>query len=264
MRIPKEHGAWAMLYVPFVLGAAASGSDAGSRLAALVLLLLAVTGLFLGRESALAWWRARDRDQPAAPDARAAAWQLGGAGASAALLLAVFRPPLALVPLGLFGAVVLGLHLVQMRRREARTLAGEILAILGLTAAAPAAHLVATGTWSRGALGLWVLAALFFASSVFHVRTRVLGMQPRKAVAHRAMRAASAAYHVLLLIGLAAFASMGRVHPLVLAGFLPAVLRALVAVARPARRVDLLRAGVLEIAYSIVFLVCVALGWPRA
>jgi hypothetical protein len=244
-----------------VLGAAAAGGAAARRLPGLGLVLLAVTGLFLGRDSVLAWLRARDRRQAAAREGRAAAWQLGGAGACTLLLLVLFRPPWALVPLGLFGALVLGVHLVQMRRREARTVGGEILAILGLTATAPAAHLVATGSWNRGALGLWALAALFFASSVFHVKTRVLGMQARKAEAHGAMRAASAAYHVLLAAGLTVLVALQLLHPLGLAGFLPVVLRALVAVVRPARRVDLVRAGVLEIVYSIVFLVCVALAW---
>ncbi len=57
LKLPKEHGAWAMLYVPFVLGVAVAGTVSW----AVLLLLLATTALFISRESLLVWWRARKR-----------------------------------------------------------------------------------------------------------------------------------------------------------------------------------------------------------
>jgi hypothetical protein len=164
------------------------------------------------------------------------------------------------VPLGLFGAFVLGVHLLQMRRREGRTLVGQVLAILGLTCTGPAAFLVARGAWSPRALLLWALCALFFASSIFHVKARVLSVQPRRAAAHDAMRRASAIYHAILLVALAAGVIAGRLHPFLIAAFLPVVVRALLALVTPPGRLDLTRAGVMEIVYSLVFLVFVTLA----
>ena len=57
LRLPKEHGAWAMLYVPFVLGVAVAGKIPLSVL----LLLLSLSALFISRVSMLVWWRARKR-----------------------------------------------------------------------------------------------------------------------------------------------------------------------------------------------------------
>lgn len=267
MRVPKEHGAWAMLFVPFVAGTLAAGGTAVANALPVLLLLGAVTGLFLGRESALAWLRQRDRSLDPAADRRATLWQLGGALLCGAALLRVrpplgSPPPLQIVPLGLFGALVLGVHLQQMRRREGRTVMGEVLAILALTCTAPAAFLVARADWSPRALVLWALCALFFASSVFHVKARVLGLQPRRAAARDAMRRASAAYHGLLLVALVLGAVTGQLHPLLAVAFLPVIVRALLALAMPPGRLDLTRAGVLEIVYSLVFLVFVTLaGW---
>jgi len=262
MRVPKEHGAWAMLYVPFVAGALAAGSRAVGQAPGLGLLLGSVTGLFLGRESLLAWLRQRDRGQDARAEARDTWWQMGGAIACAAGLLGT-RPPAAIVLLGLFGALILGIHVLQMRRREARTVFGEFLAILGLTMTAPAAFLVGSGVGSPRALLLWALCVLFFTSSVFHVKHRVLAAQPRRAAERRTMRWASGAYHVLLLVALVGLVAGRQLHVFVLFAFLPVVVRALTALFVPPGRPDLRRAGILEIVYSILFLLFVTLATHR-
>ncbi|HEY7180438.1 MAG TPA: YwiC-like family protein, partial [Blastocatellia bacterium] len=62
LKLPKEHGAWAMLYVPFVLGVAVAGRANWPVL----LLLLSTTALFISRESLLVYWRARVRRRDAA------------------------------------------------------------------------------------------------------------------------------------------------------------------------------------------------------
>ena len=60
LKLPKEHGAWAMFYIPFVLGLLVSGNFNVPSL----LLLIAATAAFISRESLLIWWRARRRAQP--------------------------------------------------------------------------------------------------------------------------------------------------------------------------------------------------------
>src|SRR6185503_13641610 len=58
-RLPREHGAWAMLYVPFAVGTLVARTISFRVL----LLLLSVTLVFIARESLLAWWRSRSRGQ---------------------------------------------------------------------------------------------------------------------------------------------------------------------------------------------------------
>src|SRR5499427_9693670 len=64
LKLPKEHGAWAMLYVPFALGVAVVGRVNWQVL----LLLLSATAVFISRESLLLYWRACARGR-AAPEA---------------------------------------------------------------------------------------------------------------------------------------------------------------------------------------------------
>jgi hypothetical protein len=259
VRKPKEHGAWAMLYVPLAAGVLASGAAAGKHVVDLLALLGAATGLFLGRESLLAWLRAHDRQQAAGRDRFDSLWQLGGAAACGAILLARGQP-VALWPLALGGGLVLFLHILQMRRREGRTVLGEVVAILGLTLAAPAANITALGEWSWRALVLWMLCALFFSSSVLHIKARVLAAQPRRAAQRAVMRRASGAYHLMLGGGLVVAAVWGGLPILLVVAFAPVVARALIGLGAGSARPNLLRAGLLEIAYSVHFLVLVTLA----
>jgi YwiC-like protein len=143
MRLPREHGAWAMLYVPFVLGIAVAGRFTWPAL----LLLLSTTALFISRESLLVWWRARIRNRQAHDAARMLVLYLAGAAAFGLPLIFVWRLYL-LLPIGLIGVALLLINGRQATQLEERSIAAELLAICGLTLTAPAAHYVA-----RGAMG---------------------------------------------------------------------------------------------------------------
>src|SRR5215471_2044472 len=90
LKLPKEHGAWAMLYVPYVLGVAAAGSIS----LPVILLLLAASASFTARESLLVWWRARRRGRRTPQSEQAArllAIYLAMAIASGAPLIIVYK-----------------------------------------------------------------------------------------------------------------------------------------------------------------------------
>src|SRR5262245_31049473 len=161
LKLPKEHGAWVMLYVPFVLGAAVAGSVNWPVL----LLLLSATAVFISRESLLVYWRARARGRDAAEVGRTLLLYLARAAAFGSPLFFAFKL-LWLIPLGLAGAVLLLINGKQATRMEERSTSGEIMAIGGLTMTAPAAYYAASGQWDMTALWLWLLSALYMASSV--------------------------------------------------------------------------------------------------
>src|SRR5262249_2599683 len=99
LKLPKEHGAWAMLYVPFVLGVAV----AGRVNLQILLLLLSTTAVFVSRESLLVYWRARARGRDAAEAGKALLIYLALAAAVGSPLVLVFKL-FWLIPLGLAGA----------------------------------------------------------------------------------------------------------------------------------------------------------------
>ena len=83
LKIPKEHGAWAMLYVPFALGVLAAEQISW----AVLWTLLAMTALFFARETLRRLRRARQRGQAAGSLWRSALLELAVLGGCGGLLL---------------------------------------------------------------------------------------------------------------------------------------------------------------------------------
>src|SRR5215216_789588 len=252
--LPKEHGAWAMLYVPLVVGVLVAGAFSLRVLA----LTLSASFLFIARESYLAWWRARSRGQ-AQPEARRRMLIYLG-------LAALFGAPLVLISklflLAPFGLATLGLLIFNARqavRREDRTIGGEIMAIAGLTLAAPAAYYTARGRFDSTALWLWALCALYFASSVFYVKLRVYSVARRRELERRVSWRSCALYHAFLLAGLVALFFQGSFNLSILIAFFPVLARSFWQMANPAEKLNLRRVGVLELVYSLVFLIFITL-----
>ena len=136
MNMPREHGAWGILLIPF----ATAAGVAGVFDAPVALLLVSVFGFYLARTSFLKG------------DYR---WMAGLLALS--LVAAV---PVVFVWhrwwLVAFGA---GVAPVAFRRTE-RGVARQMAAVAGLTLTAPVAWYVATGSWGWPAWRLWILNAL--------------------------------------------------------------------------------------------------------
>ena len=180
LKLPKEHGAWVMLYVPFVLGVAVAGRVNWQVL----FLLLSATAVFISRESLLVYWRARARERDAAEPGRTLLLYLALGAAFGSPLVFAFKL-FWLIPLGLIGAALLLVNGKQAARMEERATTGEIMAISGLTMTAPAAYYAASGRWEMTAFWLWLLSALYMASSVFYIKLRVYRLNPRKQAEQR-------------------------------------------------------------------------------
>ena len=239
LKLPKEHGAWAMLYVPFAVGTLV----AWTMSLRLLLLLLSVTFVFIARESLLAWWRSRSRERE---DLKARRFMI-----TYLLLAALFGMPMLVVyklywlaPIAVATLVLMSINAQQSVRREDRTIGGEMMAIAGLTLTAPAAYYVSLGAFDGTALWLWALCAVYFASSVFYVKLRVHTINPRCAL-----------YHSILLISLLLLAITGSLNASAIAAFSPVLIRSFWYLARPVRQINLRRVGWLEIVFSVVFLI---------
>src|ERR1041384_740876 len=110
LRIPREHGAWAMLYVSFAL---------------------AVTCVFIAHESLLAWWRSRSRGQENIEARKFAAGYLVLAGVFGAPLLLAYHLYL-LAPIALGAVVLLAVKASVAAKKQDRTVSSEMVAIAGL------------------------------------------------------------------------------------------------------------------------------------
>jgi len=250
LRLPREHGAWAMLYVPFAVGTLVAWTVS----LRLLLLLAVVTFVFIARESVVAWWRSRSRGRED--------FEARGLMIAYLSLAALFVVPMLVIdklywlaPIGAATSALLAINACQAVRHEDRTIGGEMMAIAGLTLTAPAAYYVSLGVLDSTALWLWVLCALYFTSSVFYVKLRVSTINPRKEAVRRQSWWRCALYHSTLLAVLLLLAITDSLNLSVLAAFSPILIRSFWHLAKPVRQINLRRVGWLEMIYSVVFLI---------
>lgn len=254
LKIPREHGAWAMLYVPLVVGALVAWGLSFR----LLLLTLSVTLVFTARGALVALLRSRSRGRTDQQAGRLAFAYLGLAALLGAPLVFLSRLYW-LVPLAIATAILLTVNARKAVRGEDRSVAGEMVAIAGLTLTAPAAYYVSTGVLNATAIWLWMLCALYFGSSVFYVKLRVTKLNVRKEEASRQSWKRCALYHICLFVSLVVLALTGNLSLFAVAAFTPVLVRSFWYLANPVRQNNLQRVGWLEMIYSIVFLIFITL-----
>jgi hypothetical protein len=159
--LPPQHGAWAMLAVPYVLGTLA----AGWTWAALPLLLVWLLG-YLFSYSALMALRVRRRERFVASARLTAALAAPFAG-----WLVVARPWVllawaAFVPMAL-------VNIWYARRRDERAWPNSLASVTNACLMVFLAYGVGEGTDWRRAGVLFVIAWLYFAGTVFYVKTMI-------------------------------------------------------------------------------------------
>jgi hypothetical protein len=226
--LPREHGAWGILLIPFATAVGVAGTWSWP----VTLLLVSILCFYVARTSFLK------------QNYRWTVILLAGSAASVLPLLLVWK----LWWLAAFGVVAAPLAF----RKTERSIAMQLLAVAGLTLTAPAAWYAATGQLDYR---LWLLNVLYFAGGVFYVKMHIATAMARKPAGR---------WPVVIYYG--ALAGLLAWWPVGLA-FVPVIVRAFVGTARLSLVLRIKRLGWTEVAYSIVFAVSlVALtrweNWP--
>jgi hypothetical protein len=255
--IPREHGAWAILYGSFLTGLAA----AGTFNLPLLLHLLAMSGVFLaheplvklvrslkhgGRRELMQWW------------AFWAAVELATASIAGAILVFHYQL-LTLLPIALFVALLLGIHLKLTAGRKERSVPGELIGVFGLTSAGPSAYYVCLGEIDSAFWLIWSLNVLYFASGIFYVKMRVSRFLKPALFKSRARNCV--AYHTLQTVLLMAAAFNGWISWLMFLAFAPVICRAFWHTVHSEQQLNIKKIGYSEVVYTVAFIVLFAIGW---
>ncbi len=252
--VPKEHGAWAVLYGAFLVGVGV----AGRVTVPVVLFLVGITAAAFANGCLAVLARRATGLAQEERRRHALAWLLTyGAVAVAALgpLLVVFQMVF-LLPFGVGAAIFLVMRAFLIRGRDDRTLMGELVGAAGLTMVGAASHAVAVGEVRPIGAVLWVLLFLFFASGVFYVRMRIHGMiAQRKGIASDTNPAfwPCLLYHAFLVVLILVMFLLHVVPWPVLLAFVPALWRAAAGFRHEKGRLDVRRLGWSEVAMASTF-----------
>lgn len=255
MVIPREHGAWGLLFVPLVTGAAV-GTHSFAAAAAVLLFAIAALSLFWLRTPVESWigagpLRAQSSDELRAVITTAAILS----SVSAVCLTALFwgGRRFELLVLGgiaaLAFAVQAGLKLLGRRYY----MAAQIIGALGLTATAPAAYFVATGKLNATAVALWLANWAFAGNQIHFVQLRI--HSARLSQARDKLRNGCTFFigQLLMLVGLLAASRIELRSALALLAFVPALVRGFLWFIPGHKPLQVKRLGWTELVYGMSF-----------
>jgi hypothetical protein len=272
--VPDDHGAYAMLLLPmllgFILGTLQGDNRSTSLPAVLALFTISLVCLFLVTEPAAVLFK-----PTASAMARGRAWPwlaiyLLTAGICGAPLLFVWER----WGLGWFlvPAVLLMLFfLVAVKLRKQRSLALRLPGIVGLTLSAPAAYYVAAGTLDAASWGLWAACTVYFVGTIFNVRAWFEVNKLRKAGVINPRFPAWLVAGILVYAAVSALIIwgcilLGALPWTVFVAFVPSALRAAWTLWRTPAHLPIKVVGLIEFAQSFLFallLIAAIVGAPR-
>lgn len=259
--LPKEHGTWAMLLVPWAVGWGIARRFEPKEL----LLVVAAVSIFLGHSHLMAWRRlalsGRSKTREAVA-ARRLVLVFAALGAVATLPLlphgtSVWPRADALALLALVAAVLAGGSLALVGRRVDRALPGQVLAASGLSLSGPAAYAVGRGALDRVAVAVWLLNAAFFLWAVFYVTLKIAARARRRPLGSLAAKLASGATTIGITIATALLFAvavwLGSLSPLALLAFVAPAVQTVAGIVRIDRPAPLKSLGILLLVHAILF-----------
>lgn len=261
---PREHGAWGILLVSLITGAAA-GFSSIANLPQLLWLALAATAAFCLRTPLENGFLASPFRARGVAERRWVMAAASGYGLICALAVGMLlgEGGLGLVwKPAVVAAALFGLHAVMKRWGQAGRLLGEMTGAFGLAVVAVAAWAVAAGRFDTEALVLWGMNGLFAANQILYVQLRLRQQ--------RASNRFSRSWFKLLFLAGEGFTAMillagwraSLIPGLALLAFLPILVRgAMWSIRRDHRPLRIHRVGKTELAYAIFFGLLVIAGF---
>jgi hypothetical protein len=261
--LPNEHGSWAMLIVPLLLGLIVAPAWHGRAL----LLVVVAFGFYLVRFPLAVLVKTRRRARPE----RAYLWRwtviYGTLTAIGGGWLVLGEGLWWLAVIGLAGGALLLFHLWLVARRQEMSVAGELSGIVGLALGAPMACYAAGGRLEAMAWVLWLINALYFGGTVFYIKLKVR-QQPRQPapdrLSERLIKARACLTYqtaaLTIIIVLVAIRQAPLLTPLALA---PGTIKIVWGAWQwqDKRSLSLVRLGVTEIFHAVAFMVLVAIAF---
>ncbi len=170
--VPREHGAWAILLVPYFAGTFAKGIPGIPAL----LLLISILSLYLLRGCGDFYISNLIKKKESYKNLNrffSIAITLFLFFLISTVLLLFNFQRWNLLFIGIVALLLFGFYFfTELSKRSNRT-NQQLLALLGLTLSAPAAYYVTSGSWDRNVLTLWILSVMFFHLGFLYVQNKI-------------------------------------------------------------------------------------------
>ncbi len=225
--VPREHGAWGLLLVPLFTGVV-TGVASGHRVWPLLLFSAAALLLFWLRtpvESLLGTGTVSAHTPRERRTVLIASLVLAGASAACLGALLWGGRNSQLVHIGLIAAFALAVQTALRRFGRALRMTSQLAGAIALTATAPAAYYLGSGHLGDRALILWVANWVFACDQIHFVQLRIHGSRSNGFGEKFAKGKYFFVAQAVLLGALIFTAWWHVIPPLVMAAFVPALVR---------------------------------------
>ena len=264
--LPREHGAWGMLLVPLVTGAAA-GNPHGERIVWILLFAVAALGLFFLRtpvEAALGFSPLRPQDDGERRLIHCFIYIYSSVSIVALTLLILWAHAYELLLLGTIAAMAFLFQAVLKQFGRATRMNAQLTGAIALSSTAAGAYYLATGHLGSVAVLIWLANWLFAANQIHFVQLRIHSARATTP-GERLRQGWSFLLHQgvsLLFLGLVWRA--GWLPGVIAMAFGPLFLRGFAWFFDSPRPLQVYRLGISELFYAVVFGVIFIAGFHHS
>ena len=229
--IPKQHGAWSMLILPFVLG-----GTVGEWTWAHLPFAIAWLFVYMGTFFLFQYIKLRKKSRELLKTI--VVYLMIAIVAIAPVL--IFEPrligfALAMMPFGLINAYF-------AKQKDERNPWNDVSAVMSFCIGGMASYYLGAQELTGAITWVFLLPFLYFLGSIFYVKTMIREKQ------NKAYRNLSWGYHLMLVAGFVGFG-----FPLLAIAYVPSLIRAM---AFYGKKIPIMKIGIFEIANSVFVLVC--------
>lgn len=258
--LPREHGAWGIVLIPFLTAVAIAGRLTLPVLLALVAVLLAFVARY-PLQLLLVPALYRRAGSPPLARLRSLALAYGLLAAGAGILLVVTWEFYLLLAVGLLVLLFFIFHLWLGRRGNDRGWSAALVGTVGLTLSGPVGWIAATGKLDQTGLLVWGLNCVFFCAGIVYVKSRIRSRLVVHRPELRQVTRFMLSFHLAVVLFVLALAFLRWVPPLIVLPFAVAAARAIWGAGREGQPFVLRRLGWSEVALSVFFATFLTLGF---
>ena len=262
--LPREHGAWGILLVPLVTGAAV-GLLAGGRVAPVLLFTVAVVTLFWLRTPVESWFGRGPMRTQTPQERRLVLSAILPLATAATLTLSALlwnENNRELLWLGAVAGVAFAAQVFLKGFGRSTRMAAQVAGTLALTLTAPAAYYLVTGRLEATAWVLWLVNFLFAGDQIHFVWLRIRGARAAGWSEKLTAGWSFLAGQILLAVILSLAYYFGLLPQFALVAFAPIVFRGVLWFFQEHRPIAIRRLGWTELAHAVGFgvLLTIAFG----
>lgn len=261
--VPREHGAWGLLFVPLFTGVVA-GIAPAYRVGPLILFTASALLLFWLRtpvESLLGSGVVSAHTPRERRTALMASCLLATASAACLAALLWGGRNSQLVYIGLIAAFALAVQTALRRLGHAMRMPSQLVGAIALSATAPAAYYLGTGRLETSALILWIANWIFACDQIYFVQLRIHAARAGS-FAEKFTKGKYFLVAQTVLFAFLAVAAFARFIPqLLIVAFVPALVRGTLWFFQGARPLNVKQLGWSEMRHGIAFGILLAIAF---